>query len=268
MLITFVDNRQANDLILQFETALLLRNRPDLIGIIVYIDLIIKLKFLDIKNQEELANELGLSENTYKKRRDELVALGVIDVTKAGKLIVVTLNNVKRIAKFELPKDSKIRKEYVDSFKSKIVAENNEYKKLQEDQQAQLVIDAKIAEKAKIIAKKKEQAILKEEQRFPGEDYRSVLDAFCKYKGIGLMGPEVNRAKHAIKQMFLAKRSVKEIVDCIKFFASYQNDEEFKWMKQWTLETVMKKMPEFVAGKLKPHRMEEDYPELPSVKKP
>ena len=62
--------------------------------------------------------------------------------------------------------------------------------------------------------------------------------------------------------MFLAQRSVKQIVDCMRFFSEHDRDEDYKWMQSWTIETVMKKIPEHIAGKLKARSMDDDYEQL------
>lgn len=97
---------------------------------------------------------------------------------------------------------------------------------------------------------------------FPNEKYTQVLDAYQRLKGITLTGPEFNRPKKAIKEMFLAGKTVEQIIGCMEIFARFQNEEGFTWMRSWTMETVCKKMPEFVAGQLKPRELIDDLPKL------
>jgi cellobiose-specific phosphotransferase system component IIB len=98
-------------------------------------------------------------------------------------------------------------------------------------------------------------------QSFPNEDYNLVLDAFRKYKGVGLVGPEVLYHKRAIKLMFEAKHTPKEIIDFMKWLKENEKNEEQPWVKMWTIWTVQKKIPEFLGGKLKISKtIEEEFP--------
>ena len=206
---------------------------------------------------------MGYAEKTFMTKRDELIKVGLLKIEKINrnKTQKITFCKPKRAPELNVPLGEE--EEYFKTLQKQLSRPITE---AEIEAQNQLKIDAMVSEKAKEkaneLVKKKEEVKKREEQRFPAEDYRSVIDAYKKYKGLGLKGPEENRAKHTIKQMFLAERSVKDIVDCIKFFTEYQGKESFEWMRSWGMETIMKKMPEFIAGKLKPHRMEDDYPDL------
>lgn len=80
---------------------------------------------------------------------------------------------------------------------------------------------------------------------FKRKDYSLVLEAYQRLKGIRLQGEEYKPVKQAIKSMFLSGRTPEQIIDCMEWFASLKED----WAKNWTINTVRKKMPEFVAGK-------------------
>ena len=80
---------------------------------------------------------------------------------------------------------------------------------------------------------------------FKKEDYSLVLQAYQRLKGIALQGEEFRPIERAIKSMFISRRSPEQIISCMEWFASLKED----WAKNWTIGTVQKKMPEFVAGK-------------------
>lgn len=265
MILEVIDDRQSIDVSTQFEVFILLNGRPDLLGIIAFLYFFNQIHYFNFKKQTELAEALGMTEPTLKAKRDELQKIGLLDIQKSGRKTIWKLNGVQRIVDFNMPKVISERKAYLHKFRKSVITFNDDYlkrrQKEQADQQATLRIDAIVKEK---VEKEKEKAKAKqkrEEIRFPAEDYSLVLTAYSKYKGVGLVGTEVIRAKRAIKQMFLATRSVKNIVDCMKFFHDNQNNEDMKWLQFWTIETVMKKMPEFVAGKLKARTMDDDYPD-------
>lgn len=265
--IEFIDNRATIDILVQFEIVLSLHNRIDLLGIIVTILFFNQIGFLKFTKQKEFAEALGLSEPTLITKRNELIEIGLIDVVKKGKRTAWKLNAFESVKSFSLPNKSvKEQSKYLQSFRKTLTPINNLYwqqkAKEEAERQQQIIIDEMAKMQAKQIVKKKAQAKKKDEQRFPNEDYEIVLNAFKKYKGVGLLGPEVTRAKRAIKQMFLATRTPKQIVDCMKFFKEHQHDEEYKWLSAWTLETVMKKIPEFLAGTLKQPEMGDDLPDL------
>lgn len=262
---SFIDNRKGLDIISQFEIGLILSEHRELAGTYFQLQFFSSIGILNYLNITELCSLLKVSENTYKHDRDELVKLGLLSIRTTGKKKNITFNIVSRIPKFELPNAEMQWVSYLEKCKKGLVAYTPEFRMQQQkeenDQAAKIKIDAIVKER---VEKEKEKARAKakrEEVRFPEEDYKLVINAYTKYKGIGLVGTEVVRAKRAIKQMFLAQRSVKQIVDCMKFFHDNQRDEEMKWLQFWTIETVMKKIPEFVAGKLKAHTMDDDYPD-------
>lgn len=79
--------------------------------------------------------------------------------------------------------------------------------------------------------------------RFPQEWYDEVLTAYQKLKKIELKGEEYKPAKRDIKTIFMSQRTPEEIIRCMKWLAS--GEEE--WSEQWTLGTVFKKLAEFLA---------------------
>lgn len=260
---TVVDNRTGLDITTQFEVNLLLASHKELMGFYHQLIYYAQINILNFVKTQEIATLCGVTEKTFKTHREELEKLGVITVITNNRRKEIRFNNVSRIPKFELPTSQLQWLPYIEKIKSSLVAYTPQYfaeeQKKQSDQQAKIKVDAIIQETLKKERAKAREKAKREEQRFPNEDYDIVLTAYKKYKGVGLLGPEVVRAKRAIKQMFLAQRSIKQIVDCMKFFHDNQRNEEMRWLQSWTLETVMKKMPEFVAGKLKVRTMDDDY---------
>lgn len=260
-----IDARKGIDVTTQFEVEMILASNRELMGTYHQLFYYHEIGILNNLKFDELANLLQVSENTLKKDRDELERIGVISMIPSGKKKYIKFNLVSRIPKFDLPTSQLQWIPYLERCKKGLVAYTPQYiqqeKQEESEQAAKIKIDAIVKEK---VEKEKEKARAKakrDEIRFPEEDYKLVINAYTKYKGIGLVGTEVVRAKRAIKQMFLAQRSVKQIVDCMKFFHDNQRDEDMKWLQFWTIETVMKKIPEFAAGKLKSHTMDDDYPD-------
>lgn len=260
---TVTDNRTGLDITTQFEVNLLLANHKELMGFYHQLIYYAQINILNFVKTQEIATLCGVTEKTFKTHREELEKLGIISVVTNNRRKEIKFNNVSRIPKFELPSSQLQWLPYIEKIKSSLVAYTPQYfveeQKKQNDQQAKIKVDAIIQDTLKKEREKAKAKAKREEQRFPNEDYDIVLTAYKKYKGVGLLGPEVIRAKRAIKQMFLAQRSIKQIVDCMKFFHDNQRNEEMRWLQSWTLETVMKKMPEFVAGKLKVRTMDDDY---------
>lgn len=238
----------------RIELLLYLIDKPRLLTMAVGLYTLLHMGYT-FKKQRELAQRLGLGWNTYLEYRDELGNIGVIALTQEGRKQKIQFKKLTSVGPIKLPEKNQ------DTFLDKKKSEIRPVTKTDIATQQQLKIEAEIVERAKELVKKKEVKKKKEETRFANEDYELVLNAYRKYKGVGLQGPEIQRAKRAIKQMFLAQRSIKQIVDCMKFFHDNQSNEEMRWVQSWTVETVMKKMPEFVAGKLKARTMDDDYPD-------
>ncbi len=261
LLVELINEQAGDDISIRFEPALFLLDKTELGGIYLNLLVLSQIDYIAHKKQNELAKRIGLSNDTYYKRRDKLAKLGLIKLEKHGKKRVILIRKFNRLLEFKLPSDLQKYDAYLDKQIRLIRPLTENDLKQEEERLEQLRIDGIAEEKASEIVKKKEEIKKKEEQRFPAEDYVSVLNAYSKYKGLGLVGPEVLRAKHAIKQMFLAQRSVKDIVDCLRFFHDHWNKDGYQWMHNWTLETVMKKMPEFVAGKLRLPEIGDDIPD-------
>lgn len=92
------------------------------------------------------------------------------------------------------------------------------------------------------------------------ESILRIIKKYIECKGIELLGDEIRKPSYAIKSMLDSGRTEKQIMDFIDWFKKYENNEEMAWVRQWNIETVQKKIPEFVAGKLKVKTWEEEYP--------
>jgi len=264
-LITFRDDSNP-DLVIQTEALLLLSGRNSLTGFYAQLKFLHHFNLLQILSQVELSEMLGLSSATYTRYKKALMKLELIGEFRQGHTKLIQFRPIKRLAYIPTFKDPKSYLNWLKKIRPKIEVMTPEklvhYALMEENKQFQLQLDGIVDDKVKEIAKKEREIKKKLEPTFPNEDYEIVIAAFRKYKRVGLVGPEVVRAKHAIKQMFLAQRTPKQIVDCIIFFSEHQNEEDYRWLHSWTLETVMKKMPEFMAGQLRTRRMGDDIKEV------
>lgn len=255
-----VNNIRDVDQTVKFEINTFLSDKNNLSGFYHNLFYYLCIKLLNSVSIEEIAKVMKIAVSTFNIYRDTLERFGLITIKQMGKNKIIVFNSVKNLRNFELPE--KGYDNYLEKKRKEIIIISPEYVKQQMDlyntQQAQLRISGLVKDEVEKVEKQKVEAKKKEEQKFPNENYEMVLSAFKKYKKVGLLGPEVVRAKHAIKQMFLAQRTPKQIIDCIYFFSEHQRDEDYKWLQSWTLETIMKKMPEFIGGQLKSHRIGDD----------
>ena len=73
-----------------------------------------------------------------------------------------------------------------------------------------------------------------------------VAQAYQKIKGINPQGKEWFPILQSIKTMFMSGRRPEEIISFMKWL----NESEEEWTRNWTINTVRLKLPEFLAGKL------------------
>jgi hypothetical protein len=127
----------------------------------------------------------------------------------------------------------------------------------------ELSISGSIKEKE---SKEKEKNIQKREKKekesFGKIKYNRVLEAYHKYKGVSLKGPEQNQVFKAAKEMFLAERTLEQIEAFMRWLKENEENPETPWVKNWTIWTVQKKLPEFLAGKLKTKTWEDEYEQI------
>lgn len=90
--------------------------------------------------------------------------------------------------------------------------------------------------------------------------YKKVTDAYQELKGITLNGPEFGEVKRAIKTMLYSERSVDDIISFMRFCKEVcdrisEGDENtlktLGWLENWTILTIKRKLPEFLANKFK-----------------
>lgn len=86
----------------------------------------------------------------------------------------------------------------------------------------------------------------RKEMSFKKEDYDFLIRKYQSLKGIQLRGNEFKPVQQTIKTMFMCGRKRDEIAACMDFFA--MNVKEC-W-QSWTIQTVAKQLPLFLAGKL------------------
>ncbi len=255
------------DLQAQFEIILYLLNKTDVSGLYISLLYLKQIGYLQIKDQNDIIKLLNLSRQTYFTKRDKLMKLGLIAIVRQHKRQIITFKGFRRIPHFVLPTDVTAFDSYIIDAANSIRPISSTILKTQKainvEKAKQLEIEQKTNEKVQAELKRREQKKKEEDVSFDGENYKLVIHAYEQNKGVRLSGAYVLRAKKSIKEMFKAGYKVKQIVDCIKWFAEAEKIEEIKWVQQnsWTIETVMKKMPEFVAGKLTIKKLGDDLPE-------
>lgn len=123
------------------------------------------------------------------------------------------------------------------------------------------------------ISKIKKQTSERKNFKVPIEVYKEITDAYQKLKGIVLVGAEFSTIKRDIKTMLLSGRTKENIIEFMMFCSQIckrieEGDEdaekEFGWFQNWTILTIKKKMPEFLAGKFQ--KIDNDI-EIPSYAK-
>lgn len=91
--------------------------------------------------------------------------------------------------------------------------------------------------------------------------YEYLIKEYMSCKGLELKGKEVTDCLFVIKEMLKSERTPDQIVDFMKWLKRYEKNEEQPWIRAWTIQTVQKKLPEYLAGKLKYiHSWEDEYP--------
>jgi len=104
---------------------------------------------------------------------------------------------------------------------------------------------------------KSSKKIKRKDFRVPAETYKRITDAYEKYKGIKLSGAEYGEVKRAIKTMLYSGRTEQNIIDFMRWINEiinkFNSDEKLRkkyvWLENWTILTIKRKMPEFLAGK-------------------
>lgn len=240
------------DLITQFETVLVLSHRPDLIGFCVLLKFYNQINLLTSLNQKQLAILMGLTEPTFIKRRKELEVIGLLEVKVEGNHRIYRLKFFKNLKFFKCPKSFGQTLDYLDKSRKSLTISSEETQ--------QLTLNPIIYNNILSLKSKNKYINNKNIKRYPKEYYTIVLRAFSKYKGVKLSGPEIPQHLRPIKMMFKANHKPKEIVDFMKWLHDHEDDERTSWARLWTIWTVQKKIPEFLAGKLKSPKMEDEYP--------
>jgi hypothetical protein len=92
------------------------------------------------------------------------------------------------------------------------------------------------------------------------EQYGYVLREYMRCKGIELKGKEIIDTLFVIKKMFDSERTSEQIVNFMEWLKKFENDEDHIWIRMWTINTVQKKLPEHLSGKLKIQTTEDTYP--------
>ena len=94
------------------------------------------------------------------------------------------------------------------------------------------------------------------------KQYIEVIEAYKKYKGVDVRGEEIKDLLWPIEKMFKSSRSVKQIKDFMHWLQGAKNNSQLAWTRNWTINTVQKKLPEHLAGKLVPEDPLGHYEEI------
>lgn len=83
---------------------------------------------------------------------------------------------------------------------------------------------------------------------FPKKNYTAVIEKYQSLKGITLQGKEFEPVQQSIKTMFMSQRAPNDIIACMQWLAAGKEP----WMANWTIDTVKKKLPEFMGQNKSP----------------
>ena len=274
-----ISNEQA-PAVIPIEFMILLWGRDDLVGLFLSLWFVSKAE-IPFGTQPDLAEILDMSYSSYIKRRKELEDLGLIkvevknnnftvlhlEIDRLWGLLNFTRGSIKIYQTQRKPKEVKenianMRKSLLDSLQKQpfltgqLPLSNNIY--INNSLNSSNTNNTNSVKSDNSVKR-----VTSDVKTYPKEDYNIVLSAFKKYKGVGLAGPEVSYHMRAIKMMFQAERTVKQIVDFMKWLHDNENNEETPWVRTWTIWTVQKKIPEFLGGKLRISKTtEEEFPAI------
>lgn len=259
-------------LLIPIETIVIMWLDKDLARIYLCYMFLGKIETEFMLSQKKTAELMGLNFATYLKRRRELVDKGLIEVTNENSSFVKIRLDIEKLWEVLKINTTGI-KNYTPLFHFKTFEEllnytKNTGKSITEELKKQKINVGQTALLDNIYIYNTPNKNDKNNYRipinnnitnnnintkvtYPKEDYEMVINAFKKYKGVGLMGPEVSYHMRAIKMMFQAERTPKQIIDFMKWMHDNERNEETPWVKTWTIWTVQKKIAEFVGGKLK-----------------
>ena len=118
------------------------------------------------------------------------------------------------------------------------------------------------------------QSLKRKEFKVKPEEYKEITDAYQRYKGIELSGAEFGEVKRAIKTMLYSGRTKENIIAFMRFCSDVcqaikEGDKDIEkrlgWLQDWTMLTIKRKMPEFLAGKFKKVDDDETLEHIPEI---
>ena len=254
------DETKNKDITIQFEKVLTLLGQPELLGLMISLVFLDQIGFIQFKTQKRLAQVLGFSEPTFIRKRKILEQIGLLEVKEMpnSNRKRINLKFLSRIKNFKLPDIPEKQVKYLLSCLDSLYS--------RETKEGQLRIEGLKNFKSSSIYKYILSTVINnntsnnaKKVTFPKADYDRVIKAFQRYKGVGLVGPEIPQHLRAVKTMFKAGRKPKEIIAFMKWLHDHEDDERTPWVKTWTIWTVQKKMAEFVAGKLKLKNLTQEF---------
>lgn len=246
------DEAHGRDLSIQFEILIALLGQPELLGLLVSLLFLNQIGFIKYKTQKQIAKLLGFSEPTFIKKRRALEEIGLIEIDAYSAGSVLNLKFLSRLKNFKLPSEPDKQVEYLVRTLDAVYSQDKEDGQLSlsglknfKSSSIYIYIVSKLLNNTSNINIKSTS-----NTKYPKQDYILVLEEYQMCKGVGLQGTERMQALRAIKTMFKSNRKPKDIVAFMRWLKEHSNDPEHRWVRLWTIWTVQKKLPEFLAGAL------------------
>jgi hypothetical protein len=268
--ITFQDQSKVGQpIMLPLEVALLFGSDMTNLGFYVRLLLLSQSGILDNVNQQQLAKLLNITPQWLIPKLKTLISLGLLVQQKKGKDCIykivnpvlpdetilevgrlkntLIINTIKENFNYQetaelLDKTSKSSAKRQTQFTQNELSLANIYNYNTSTPKPKNILTSKV----KLNTPPKKPDI----KRFPKIWYNMVLTAYAKHSGVERVGPELSWAHKATRNMFLAGRKPQEIIKFMEWLAENNDNPEFKWLKFWTMDTVRKRLPDFLAGKL------------------
>jgi len=204
--------------------------------------------------EKELARMLKISPEHFSKRCKELESLKLVAKTKKGVIVTIELTVPQTlIFSKELRKLLTVKKNIYYGIEEKeldLLAKNllNDIQKsTTKPLSLSSIYSNNYSKLNTVYSDNRGERIIK---RFPSADYQKVIDACAKLTKVERKGPELSKLKPPIRNMFLSGRTPEQIIRFMGWLRDHRNDPQFKWLRFWTMSTVERWLPDFLAGRL------------------
>jgi len=192
-----------------------------------------------------IAKDLGTSEDTILRHRRQLEEKGLLNVQRRG----LTKTNLYILFVPETPQEIQEFSSYAGAVTDPAQSGDQEPASVRGQEPAPVrdkEDEVEEDESEKTNKPRSDKPTARKNVSFPKADYTLVTEAYKRIKGITPKNGEWQPIQQSIKTMFLSDRTPAEIIGCME--ALEKSSEE--WTSNWTIDTVRRKLPEFVAGKL------------------